>query len=74
MYKGISVLASGCMPAHALYFAVYEAGKVYLNVGEDASHYEDNKFKFFHTMLIGAMATIGHDSIVTPSDMIKQRI
>ena len=36
MYKGISVLASGCMPAHALYFSVYELGKKYFDCGEDA--------------------------------------
>lgn len=74
MYKGISVLASGCMPAHALYFSVYELGKKYFDCGEDAQHYKDNKFNVISSMMIGAMATIGHDSIVTPADMLKQRI
>lgn len=30
-YSGSSVLAMGCIPAHAIYFSIYEASKTYLN-------------------------------------------
>eukprot|EP00494_Astrolonche_serrata_P023075 UN23332 len=50
-----------------LLFSVYESSRVILNIKRD-SH---NPFR---TMIAGACATVAHDLIVTPLDVIKQRM
>jgi solute carrier family 25 iron transporter 28/37 len=56
----------GCMPAHAMFFSIYEWAKIFLNCDQ-----EDNTHRF---ALVGAMATLFHDSIMTPTEVIKQRL
>jgi len=34
-YSGSSVLAMGCIPAHAIYFSIYEKAKEMLHCEED---------------------------------------
>ena len=34
-YSGSSVLAVGCIPAHAIYFSIYEKAKEMLHCNED---------------------------------------
>jgi hypothetical protein len=55
------VIASGCIPAHASYFTVYELLKRYF-------HYENQQYEILHTAMIGAMTTFAHDFFITPSD------
>lgn len=57
LFRGCGVIAVGCIPAHVMYFSVYEAMKKTNSVG-----------------LAGAMATLCHDVILTPADVIKQRL
>ncbi|EAN32888.1 Mitochondrial carrier family protein [Theileria parva strain Muguga] len=57
LFKGSNVIIIGCIPAHVLYFTVYEKIK---NSGNIA--------------ISGATATICHDLILTPADVIKQRL
>eukprot|EP01016_Furgasonia_blochmanni_P019624 TRINITY_DN2193_c0_g2_i1.p1 TRINITY_DN2193_c0_g2~~TRINITY_DN2193_c0_g2_i1.p1 ORF type:complete len:394 (+),score=18.81 TRINITY_DN2193_c0_g2_i1:161-1342(+) len=65
-WKGASVVALGCVPAHAAYFTVYEVFKEYMKIN-------DGKVHFMLSGLAGAVGTILHDTIFTPFDMLKQR-
>jgi solute carrier family 25 iron transporter 28/37 len=68
LIRGWNVIASGCVPAHVALFTVYEAMKEKLQSKDDgslASHY---------AALCGIAATAAHDCILTPMDVIKQRL
>lgn len=56
LFRGSNVIVIGCVPAHILYFTVYES------------------VKRTNVALSGAMATLCHDFILTPADVIKQRL
>ena len=56
-----------CRPAHALYFATYELAKETLG-GNEGGHHPGS------TAIAGAIATIVNDAVMTPSDVIKQRL
>jgi solute carrier family 25 iron transporter 28/37 len=58
---------AGCIPAHALYFSVFEAAKKAYgadNVGHNP----------IAAAMTGATAAFSHDLIMTPFDTIKQRM
>ena len=65
-YSGSSVVAAGCIPAHAIYFSIYEAAKVALHCDPD----EDNA-KF---ALVGGFSAMFHDLIMNPTETLKQRV
>nr|XP_057947586.1 mitoferrin-2-like [Doryrhamphus excisus] len=67
--RGINVLAVGAGPAHALYFACYEKIKVTLS---DAVHPGANSH--FANGVAGCMATVLHDAVMNPAEVVKQRI
>jgi solute carrier family 25 iron transporter 28/37 len=58
-YSGSSILAMGCIPAHAIYFSIYEKAKEILNCEDD-----ENSYRF---ALVGVLASLFHDSIMTPT-------
>lgn len=66
--RGMSVVAFGAGPAHALYFSSYEhikknfSGK--LRPGDNS----------LTNAIAGGFSTLLHDSIMVPSDVIKQRL
>lgn len=60
-WKGSSVIAAGCVPAHAAYFSIYEYTKKKLGVDEKG-------YQFFAAGLTGALSTSVHDFILTPYD------
>ena len=60
-WKGAQVIASGCIPAHASYFTMYETLKRIFEV-------KNEKYEFLSTALIGASTTIAHDFFIAPSD------
>merc|ERR1712157_6823 len=62
LWRGVQAIAIGCIPAHALYFSMYEATK----------HVNSNPT--ISSAFAGAAATLGHDIIMTPLDTIKQRL
>ena len=66
-YKGVNVIASGCIPAHACYFSTYEVAKEKFGIDDGNTH-------FLVSGWIGALATLSHDAFLTPSDCIKQRM
>ena len=68
-FKG-DVPYSDCLsrrPAHALYFATYELAKDALG-GNQAGHHP------MATAIAGSIATIVNDGVMTPSDVVKQRL
>ena len=67
LWRGVSTMFTGCVPAHALYFTIYEKGKQFTGLHHD----EHQPLK---AGAIGATATIAHDLIMNPMDVIKQRL
>jgi len=65
LWTGASVLASGCVPAHAVYFSVYEFWKQKLL---PKLHDEKNEVHPHAYALTGILATLMHDFIITPFD------
>ncbi|KAF1332573.1 Mitoferrin-like protein, partial [Globisporangium splendens] len=67
LFRGVSTMLSASLPAHAVYFSVFEAMKKTL--GADSAD---------HTPIAsgaaGVVATVCHDMIMTPMDVIKQRL
>lgn len=60
-WKGSSVIATGCIPAHAVYFSVYEFMKKHSGVNNEG-------FQIIASMITGAFSTFFHDAIITPYD------
>jgi hypothetical protein len=56
----------GCIPAHAIYFSIYEKAKVVLGCDSD-----DNQYKF---MFVGVLSSLFHDLVMTPTEALKQRL
>uniref|UniRef100_A0A3Q3R4R8 Solute carrier family 25 member 28 n=1 Tax=Monopterus albus TaxID=43700 RepID=A0A3Q3R4R8_MONAL len=67
--RGVNVLVVGAGPAHALYFACYEKIKFLLS---DAIHPGANSH--FANGVAGCMATVLHDAIMNPAEVVKQRM
>lgn len=69
-FRGMGVVISGAGPAHALYFTLYENSKFFFL----------KKFKSCPTHramahgLAGCIATLAHDAVMNPIDVIKQRM
>lgn len=57
----------GCIPAHALYFSLYESIKMRAAAHTTASD-------AVGASVAVAVATVGHDMVMTPMDVIKQRM
>jgi solute carrier family 25 (mitochondrial iron transporter), member 28/37 len=67
LWRGVPTILVGCVPAHALYFSFYEAVKHY-------GKRPDGTTSPLWGALAGAAAVLGHDSIMSPLDTIKQRL
>ena len=67
LFRGVSSVIYGTVPAHAAYFSVYEYTKQYF-------HIEREQGLPLYSALSGSLATISHDLILTPLDVIKQRL
>ncbi|KAL9232554.1 hypothetical protein vseg_007654 [Gypsophila vaccaria] len=65
-YRGISAMCLGAAPAHAVYFSVYEFFKNSLSLGNPNNH-------IAHAAS-GVFATVFSDAVLTPMDMVKQRL
>lgn len=65
-YRGSSIIALGCVPSHALFFMNFEYMK--RRVSNQNTHID-----FLGNMVVGSSATVFHDLIMTPCEMIKQR-
>lgn len=67
LWRGVSTMLTACIPAHAAYFSIFEHSKVALGV----NHSEHTPVA---AAMCGIMATVAHDAIMTPMDVIKQRL
>ena len=65
-YSGSAVVATGCIPAHAIYFSIYEAAKEGLHCDP-----EKDVFKF---AAVGALSAMFHDLFMNPTETLKQRV
>ncbi|CAE7273544.1 mcfF [Symbiodinium natans] len=65
--RGASSIVIGCVPAHIALFTSYEYVK-----GRILS--DDNGHEPARAALCGASATLCHDAILTPMDVVKQRM
>ena len=63
-YSGSSALALGCVPAHAVYFSIYEYSRRVLRCDE-------NHYKY---ALVGMASSLFHDLAMTPAEALKQRL
>ncbi|KAL3829042.1 hypothetical protein ACJIZ3_017844 [Penstemon smallii] len=66
LYRGIGAMGLGAGPAHAVYFSVYEFCKKNFsggNLNNSVAH-----------ALSGVCATVASDAVLTPMDMVKQRL
>jgi solute carrier family 25 iron transporter 28/37 len=64
--RGINAVVGGAGPAHAMYFACYEKLKVVLRTDQGSNH-------LAHGMA-GCVATLLHDAVMNPADVVKQRM
>ncbi|EDW14539.1 mitoferrin [Drosophila mojavensis] len=64
--RGASAVVLGAGPAHSLYFAVYEMTKESLTKVTSHNH--------LNYVVSGSVATLIHDAISNPTDVIKQRM
>ena len=75
LWRGVQTMATGCIPAHALYFSSYEYMKsIFSTKTISASGVEHIHLGTMGASLAGAVSTLAHDSIMTPLDTIKQRM
>ncbi|KAH7039096.1 mitochondrial carrier domain-containing protein [Macrophomina phaseolina] len=70
LWRGVSSVVMGAGPAHAVYFATYEAVK-HAAGGNEGGKEEHHPFA---AALSGAAATIASDALMNPFDVIKQRM
>ncbi|OSS46272.1 hypothetical protein B5807_08694 [Epicoccum nigrum] len=70
LWKGLSSVVLGAGPAHAVYFASYEATKHALGGNEGESH----EHHPLAAAASGAAATITSDALMNPFDVVKQRM
>ncbi|CAM0135595.1 Fe(2+) transporter [Umbelopsis sp. WA50703] len=69
LWRGVNSVVMGAGPAHALHFATYEVCKEAFGANEDSTRYH-----FLAPAAAGACATLAHDIMMNPFDVIKQRM
>ncbi|XP_058053865.1 mitoferrin [Anopheles bellator] len=65
-FRGVMAVVAGAGPAHALYFGAYECSKELIATVSDRDH--------VNYMLSAAAATLVHDAVSNPADVVKQRL
>jgi len=64
--RGVSAMIVGAGPAHAMYFGCLETGKYLASKYNVPAHYGDGVSAIFATCL--------HDAVMTPAEVVKQRM
>lgn len=67
LWRGVTAMFIGCIPAHAAYFSIYESLKKIFEL-DKSGHYP------VKAAICGATAAFFHDLILTPWDVVKQRL
>lgn len=62
LWRGVGAVTVACVPAHACYFGLFEAVR------------STGRNDVFANGLAGCVAAVGHDVIMTPADVAKQRL
>ncbi|XP_055627266.1 mitoferrin [Toxorhynchites rutilus septentrionalis] len=65
-FRGVGAVVAGAGPAHAFYFGAYEYSKE--AIGRISDQHQINY------MVSAALATLLHDAISNPADVVKQRL
>uniref|UniRef100_A0AC35UF19 IgGFc_binding domain-containing protein n=1 Tax=Rhabditophanes sp. KR3021 TaxID=114890 RepID=A0AC35UF19_9BILA len=65
--RGVTAVAAGAVPAHALYFSVYEKSKQFLMTKTTNNH-------ALSYGISAVLATIVHDAVMNPAEVVKQRM
>merc|ERR1719436_1315492 len=68
LMRGCFAIGAGCIPAHIGLFCTYESAKARLMDLESTEHQP------LQAAACGAVATVVHDSVITPMDVVKQRL
>jgi solute carrier family 25 iron transporter 28/37 len=68
LMRGCFAIGVGCLPAHVGLFCTYEAMKAQIM---DLEHVEHQPV---HAAACGVVATVVHDTIIVPTDVVKQRL
>lgn len=85
LWRGVQTMFAGCIPAHAAYFSIYETLKPVFTHELEKSVLADRIDRAAGTLggstseAIGAgaavsVATVAHDVVMTPMDVMKQRL
>jgi len=64
--RGMNAMALGAGPAHAMYFTCIEVGREAANTAKVPTHVGEGFAAVF--------ATVCHDAVMTPADVVKQRM
>jgi solute carrier family 25 (mitochondrial iron transporter), member 28/37 len=67
LWRGASAMFVACIPSHAAYFSIYEWAKHSLGANAEGHHP-------VRAAAAGVIATTLHDAILTPMDVVKQRL
>ena len=67
LWRGAPGVAAACIPSHAAYFTAYEWGKEAFGAN-GAGH------RPVAAAAAGSVATLLHDAVLTPMDVVKQRL
>jgi hypothetical protein len=67
MYRGVGAVFAGVVPAHSAYYSIYEIAKDKLGANRRGHHP-------LAAGASGAVATVAHDLVMTPLDVVKQRM
>ncbi|GAM22370.1 hypothetical protein SAMD00019534_055450 [Acytostelium subglobosum LB1] len=68
LFRGVTAVAAGAAPAHAIHFAIYEYLRNKICQGDNAHHHP------FKTGAAGAFATMVSEAVASPMDAVKQRM
>ena len=67
LYRGVTAVVIGAIPSHAVNYASYEFFKQQFGGHQPGHHVLANA-------AAGALATCAHDAVITPLDVVKQRL
>eukprot|EP00916_Digyalum_oweni_P002261 GHVL01004117.1.p1 GENE.GHVL01004117.1~~GHVL01004117.1.p1 ORF type:complete len:310 (-),score=23.67 GHVL01004117.1:973-1902(-) len=67
LFRGAPIIATASIPAHAAFFGVYEWGRTFLGI-------KDGHCDPLKASICGGASVLCHDCIMTPMDVIKQRL
>ena len=75
LYRGVVAVVLGAIPGHALHFGVYEGAKARLGGSHTQAGKDSTGWQLMYAdAMSGSLATLAHDGVSTPVDVIKQRM